>query len=236
MRIAIVDDEQEMRDTLAEYIARYASENGAEIETIPFPSGDTLLENYRLIYDIIFDVDMPGTSGIDAARLVRERDRSVVILFVTNIAQYAINGYEVAAVDYIIKPIGYYDFAMKFRRAVAMASRGQRRELFLETAEGGRRLPVSSILYVETLGHYLIYHLDGEDGRPRELRVRGNMKEQEAALRPYEFCQIHKSYLVNLAHMEELRTGHVLVGGQELPVGRTYKDELVTRFFRFARG
>ena len=74
-------------------------------------------ENYKMIFDIIiFDIDMPGINGIDTARKLREMDSNVTIIFVTNIAQYAINGYEVDAVDYILKPVSYYDFSMKFHR------------------------------------------------------------------------------------------------------------------------
>lgn len=73
------------------------------------------MTEYRLIYDIIlFDIDMPGTNGIDTARQVRKLDENVTILFITNMAQYAISAFEIEAADYILKPVEYYDFAMKF--------------------------------------------------------------------------------------------------------------------------
>lgn len=237
VRVAIIDDEQEERNTLQIYLDRYASECGHTIETDQYSCADDLLRDYRLIYDIlIFDIDMPGTNGMDAARLVRERDKSVVILFVTNMAQYAINGYEVEAVDYIIKPIGYYDFAMKFRRAVGRVAHGRERELLVETTEGSRRVPVSNIIYVEIQGHYLIYHLKSGTGQAGELRVRGNMRAQEQQLSSYSFCQAHKSYLVNLEYVEEIRTNEVMVGGAAIPVGRSFKNQLGQEYLRFVRG
>ena len=137
MRIAIVDDEQAMREQLAEYIKKYADEQHLQLDTCSLPSGDALLQSEDRAFDIIiFDIDMPGTSGLDTARKIRETDENVVILFVTNIAQYAINGYEVDAVDYIIKPVGYYDFAMKFQKAVRRAGRTQSNRIVIDTVNG----------------------------------------------------------------------------------------------------
>ena len=100
MRIAIVDDEKLERERLQQYVQQFSEESGVEMETVTFASGDTFLEAYQKVYDIIiFDIDMPGTNGIDTARKLRQTDTDVTIIFVTNIAQYAINGYEVDAVD-----------------------------------------------------------------------------------------------------------------------------------------
>lgn len=126
MRIAIVDDEEIERNRLQEYLEKYEEENRVVLNVDNFSSGDQLMKNYRLAYDIIlFDVDMPGTNGMETAKRIREVDANVVMLFVTNIAQYAIDGYEVEAVDYILKPIAYYDFSMKFKRAVRRAVQKQ---------------------------------------------------------------------------------------------------------------
>ena len=159
MRIAIVDDEQEEREVLQGYLRHCAQEYGGDFDVDTFSSADELLNKYSMIYDVlIFGIDMPGTNGIEAARQIRCMDRNTVLLFVTNIAQYAINGYEVDAVDYIIKPIGYYDFALKYQRAISKAVQKKQTYLILETVEGTRRVDVFQIVYVETLGHYLRQH------------------------------------------------------------------------------
>ena len=96
MRIAIVDDEQGMREQLADYMEQYAVEKQLTLDTVLLPSGDALLKSPDRDFDIIvFDIDMPGTNGLDTARKIRGMDENVVILFITNIAQYAIIGYEV---------------------------------------------------------------------------------------------------------------------------------------------
>lgn len=233
MRVAVVDDEKIERETLNTYLARFSSEAGIQINVDQFSSGDALLADYRLIYDIIlFDIDMPGTNGIDTARQVHRQDENVTILFITNIAQYAINAFEVEAVDYILKPIEYFDFALKFRRAVKRAARRGNRELALDTVKGVRSVSVSHIIYVEAFDHYLTYHLRDLES----VEVRGSMRDHEALLRPYSFSRIHKSYLVNLACVDTIRTAEVLVQGFVIPIGRRYKKNLMEEYLRFLRG
>ena len=232
MKIAIVDDEQEMRTQLCAYVSRFAKENQINLNTVQFPSGDALLESYEPFYDmIIFDIYMPGTNGMDTARKVRSLDNDVVILFVTNIAQYAINGYEVEAVDYVIKPISYYDFSMKFQRALRRVRQKQSEQLMLDTTYGLLRVDVEKILYVEVLAHYLIYHTAEE-----AYQVRGSMKEQEQALKTHGFSRAHKSYLVNLRHIDNIRSAEVLTGGVSIPLGRAYKETLMADYLSFLRG
>ena len=229
MRIAIVDDEQAMREQLANYIEQYAGQKHLALETCLFPSGDALLKGPDKDFDIIvFDIDMPGTNGLDAARKIREADENVVILFVTNIAQYAINGYEVDEVDYIIKPIGYYDFAMKFQKAVRRAERNRGNTLFIDTVNGPVGLNTDAILYVEVMAHYLIYHT-----ADREYKVRASMKEHEDPLRGYHFARCHKSYLINLKQLKGVNASEVLVGEYSIPLGRAYKDGLLNEYMSF---
>lgn len=236
VRIAIVDDEQAQRDTLRAYLDRFSAEGGPRFELDEFPSGDALLAGYQLIYDILLlDVDMPGANGIETARQVRGMDEHVTILFITNMAQYAINAFEVEAADYIIKPVEYYDFAMKLRRVVKRAARRSSRELALDTVEGIRRVKISDIVYVEALDHYLTYHICGKGAGPAAIQVRGSIGEHEALLEPYSFCRVHKSFLANLSHVHAIRTNEVVIDGTALPIGRRYKKELMEKYLRFVR-
>lgn len=232
MRVAIVDDEQEVRNTLAEYIKRFSEEAGIEIETVSFVSGDSFLEGYMKIYDIvIFDVDMPGTNGINTARKLRETDQNVTIIFVTNIAQYAINGYEVDAVDYIIKPIGYYDFSMKFHRTVAKAAQKKEHILKIETTEGVRRIRMAAIVYVEVQAHYLFYHT-----MKNIYKVRGNMQDAERELSKNSFVRTHRSFVVNLSYVEKIKSNEIVAAGSTLPVGRAYKEQVKQKYMMYVRG
>lgn len=232
MRVAIIDDEQKEREILKKYLKRYAEEFQKEFTVTEFSSGEKVLENYKAIYDaVIFDIDMPGINGMDTARKIREIDKTVVILFITNVAQYAVNGYEVDAVDYIIKPIGYYDFSMKFSKVIRKVAQRQNNFVILETLGGIKKIEVRDIFYVEVLAHYVFYHTKLEN-----YKIRGSMKIHNANLSTYNFVRIHKSYLVNLVHVEEIRMNELTVAGRTLPVGRAYKEQLLHEYMKYVRG
>lgn len=232
MRVAIVDDEAGMREVIAAYVRRFSEETGVKLEAVGFPSGDALLKEARRDIDIlIFDIDMPGTNGIDTARKIRETDQETVILFITNIAQYAINGYEVDAVDYMIKPVGYFDFSMKFQKAVRRAKQAKADHLLLQTMEGLIRLNLSDILYIEVNAHYLIYHTMG-----KQYRVRGSLKEYEAEMRARHFSRVQRSFLVNLNRIERINSRGVTVGGQTFSIGRAYKDAFMNDYMQYFGG
>lgn len=232
MRVAIVDDEKKERDNLRGFLQRFSEEFQKSINVDEYHSSDELLSDYKTVYDvIIFDIDMPGTNGMDAARIIREIDKNVVILFITNIAQYAINGYEVEAVDYVIKPIEYYDFSMKFQKVARKVAQRQENYVILDTLDGTKKVSVADIYYVEVLAHYLIYHTSVGD-----YKIRGSMKVHEESLTTYNFVRIHKSYLVNLANVENLHANEVKAGGTSLPIGRVYKERLLQEYLRYARG
>ena len=117
-KIAIVDDEQEERDSLQECFEQFQKENAIKLEIKTYCSGDVFLQQFDASYDLIcLDIDMDGTNGIDTAKKIRQKDKEVLIFFVTNMAQMAIRGYEVRALDFIIKPVNYYSFAMKLLNA-----------------------------------------------------------------------------------------------------------------------
>lgn len=232
MKVAIVDDELEMRQIMTDYVKRFGEEAGIDLETVTFESGELFLKDYKMIYDIIiFDIDMPGINGIDTARKLREIDSNVTIIFVTNIAQYAINGYEVDAVDYILKPVSYYDFSMKFHRTVAKAAQKKEHIIKVETAEGTRKLRLPALVYVEVLSHYLYFHTT-----KRDYRSRGNISDVEKELEKYNFVRIHRSYIVNLRYVNKVLSKEVTVGDKVLPVSRNYKEKLKEEYLKYIRG
>lgn len=232
MRVAIVDDEPEMTGQIQKYLDIFAKEHHMEISGEVFHDAPSFLQQYDGSYELVLmDVEMPGMDGIEAARQVRQKDTRVSIMFITNMAQYAIHGYEVEAVDYVIKPIGYQDFAMKMKKALRYIYRDADRQLMLETAEGKVPVKVSHIYYVEVIRHYLNFHT-----YTGVYQIRGVMKEQEEMLRDYHFIRCSQSYLVNLAHVRAIRGNEVQVGEDLLPISRNKKTEFVEAFTRYVGG
>ena len=116
--IALVEDEPEAADVLAAFIARYADEKGLELAVTRF--GNAMdFEMTHQHFDLVFmDIQMPGINGMEAAQLMRTYDSETPIIFVTNLAQYAVKGYEVDALDFIVKPVTYFNFRMRMDKAM----------------------------------------------------------------------------------------------------------------------
>ena len=104
IRVAIVEDDAEVQGVLQEYVRRYTRQYGTEFEVTVFADGVDILEDYRAVYDIIFlDVEMKHLDGMTTAERIRQMDADVILIFITNMAQYAIRGYSVGALDYVLK-------------------------------------------------------------------------------------------------------------------------------------
>ncbi len=103
--VAIVDDNKSETEALTSFLKQYGDECGEKLEITAFKSGFDFLDGYKAVYDVVFmDIEMPEMDGMSAARRLRQFDGDIAIIFVTNIAKYAIAGYEVGALDYFLKP------------------------------------------------------------------------------------------------------------------------------------
>ena len=166
LRIAIVEDEESNQKILQDYLERLSKEKGILFKIAVFNNGVAFLNNYQAEYDLVFmDIQMPFENGIEVSKALREKDKYVAIIFVTNFVDYAVNGYEVNALDYIVKPIDYYDFALKINKALGLLKKHREKETFLmiSTSDGYQKIPIMSIRYVESNKHTVIFHtLDGE--------------------------------------------------------------------------
>ena len=119
IRVAIVEDEREVREQLAEYLRRYERQFGRMFEVSLFEDGDEIVSDYRAVYDIILlDVQMRRMDGMAAAEAIRKVDKDVLLIFITNMAQFAIKGYAVDALDYVLKPVPYFAFSQQIQKAV----------------------------------------------------------------------------------------------------------------------
>ena len=118
IRVAIVEDEAEIREQLMGYVQRYTRQYGTAFEVKTFADGLEILEDYRPAYDLILlDIEMKHLDGMETARRIRELDPEVMLVFITNMAQYAIKGYAVGALDYVLKPVPYFAFSQQLRKA-----------------------------------------------------------------------------------------------------------------------
>lgn len=221
--LAIVEDEAAYTQQLQQYLTRYQQESGETLEISTFTDGDEIVEGYRAQYDIILlDVEMKFMDGMTAAEEIRRVDPEVVIIFITNMAQYAIRGYAVDALDYVLKPVSYFAFSQRLDRAIARMKKRARRYMTIAIKGGAQKLDISAIYYVESQGHTLIYHT--AVGRFDTL---GTMKEAEEKLEGQGFFRCNKGYLVNLEHVDGIREGCALVHGENLLISRARKNDFL---------
>ncbi len=232
--IAIVEDEPASATRLKQYIERYGQENGIAFNVELFADGAAITEGYRPVWDIIFmDIKMSGMDGLAAAREIRRTDPAVLILFITNLAQYAIQGYEVNAFDYVLKPVTYHAFSMKLHLALRMLMRNEAHYLLLNRGGDVQRVPVSHLQYVEVYSHQFHYHtMEGTI----VLTMTRTLTDLEEELRPHGFVRCHKGFLINLRYVEAVRGASVLVAGEELPVSRNRRKDVLSALLSYMKG
>lgn len=222
IQIAIVEDEREYASLLEQYLERYERESCQEFRITMFRDGDEIVENYRGQFDIILmDIEMEFMDGMTTAQEIRKTDQEVIIIFITNMAQYAIQGYAVDALDYVLKPVSYFAFTQRLGRAIARMKKRETKYVTINARTSVAKVPVNDIYWIESQGHRLTYHTSG---RQYESTV-NSMKEIEESLRAEHFFRCNKCYLVNLAHVRGMDDGCAIVNGSKIPVSRAKKSE-----------
>lgn len=234
IKAIIVEDEKNESNRLSSFLKRFSEENSVVFDIKVFSSGLTFLSEYNTPADIVFmDIELPDVDGMEICRRLRKIDSKVIIIFVTNMAQYAVKGYEVDATDFIIKPIYYAEFAVKLKKAIDYISLNEDRFIMLSYYGMMRRLNVNEIYYVEVRSHNIIYHTEREN-----IEMKGTLKDAEGILEKYGFSRCNNCYLVNLKHVVEIcETMATLTDGSRLAVSRSKKKAFLKNLTDFwARG
>ena len=190
INIAIVDDEEKERRLLTSYIERHFSNDKRRYNITLFDRAETFLYNYKSNFDVIFmDIELPGMNGMETSKKLRELDSVVTLIFVTNMAQFAVKGYEVQAMDFVVKPVSYYDFSLKMKRAECAISSREGADIVIAEGYKISRISSKDLLYVEVKGHYLYYHL-----QDNVLTGYGKMSELEKQLAGKSFMRSNNCY------------------------------------------
>lgn len=219
IRIAIVEDEPQVRQQLVDYLRRYERQFGKLFELTTFEDGDELVSDYRAVYDIILlDVQMRRLDGMAAAEAIRKVDPDVILIFITNMAQFAIRGYAVDALDYILKPVPYFAFSQQMQKAVERLRKRQKTFLTVPIEGGLRRINVAEIYYLESEGHRVRIYAENGD-----LLVPGSLRALEEKLAGKPFARCNSGYLVNLAQVLGVQQNTVQVGPYQLQISRPRK-------------
>ncbi len=229
IRIAIVEDEALYAEKLIEFLHRYEQEEGEIFEITVYADGDQIVERYKSQFDmILMDIEMKLMDGMTAAEEIRKIDSEVVIIFITNMTQYAIRGYAVDALDYILKPVSYFAFSQRISRAVSRMKKRESAVIMVNIKGGVTRLNVSNIFYVESQGHTLVLHTILGN-----YETSGTMKEMEQKLEGMNFCRGNKGYLINLQHVDGVQDGCAEVRGEQLVLSRARRKEFMEELTKY---
>ena len=224
-KLLMIEDDAVEADVLREHARRYAEERGEEFSVTWYRSALELTGGEQP-FDLIFmDIDMPGINGMEAAELLRTYDTETPLIFVTNLAQYAVRGYEVQAIDFMVKPVTYGSFRLRMNKAMRYVARGSQESLAVQVSrEETRVISLSSIAAVEVTNHDLTYHLDGDE----DLVVHGSLSAIAERLLAAGFVRVSKSCMVSMGHIRAFRGDAVtLRDGSQYPMSRSMKREAV---------
>ena len=229
MRIAIIDDEEAIGAQIENLVKNYSKKNNVIADTVRYNEAVSFLENYNSDFDVIFlDIKMPKLNGMRAAEMLRAKDNDVIIVFVTNLRQYAICGYSVDAIGFVVKPIDEYDFTVLMDKVVRRFEARRQTECTIKTAEGLRRIRVRDIDYIEIIKHKLIYHTTLGD-----IASWGSLVAVESELYKEHFSRCNVCYLVNLYRVQEINWDFVTVAGTPLKIARSRKKDFFADIAKF---
>lgn len=234
MKIVILEDDAAQAWQINEYLLQYQREHaGFQYTAKTYTTGHRLLEDYRPDTDLLLlDIQLPDMLGIDVARQIRQTDPRVMIIFVTNLAQYAIEGYSVNAFDYVLKPINAFSFSKKLERAVRVLSHMEN-DLTLEIKgkNGSRWIAADAVTYVEVRSHEVYIHTEQEC-----IRQWGTLAQYETLLKPLHFIRCNASYLVNLKYVRTVMKDQVEVNRDMLTISRTFRKDFLNTLAQYKGG
>ena len=211
-----MEDEDLAAQALIDHIKQYEAQTGQSFQIFRFANGADFLQDYRAVYAVVFlDVQMPKMNGLETALQLRRYDKNVSIIFITNLVQYALKGYEVDAVSYLIKPVSYYDFSMKFKKALDIYLLNEDRSFTVNTPGGLYRISTDKLMYVEIMNHRLFYHLIDD-----VIEMTGVLSGVEQQLSRFGFLRCNKCYLVNPKFIVKVKGSTVQVGDNLLQISR----------------
>ena len=230
IQIAIVEDEDQCAEKMKEYVRQYFETFGGEYSICRFCDGYDIAEKYPANLDIIFmDIEMSLMDGMEAAEQIRKIDERVIIIFVTNMAQYAIRGYRVKALDYILKPVSYVAFSQSLERALRSLEKNRDVFITVKFRDGIVKIAAKDIEWIESQGHRLIFHTTEKN---YETTVY-SMKEVEDRLEPEGFKRCNNGSLVNLRMVQGIGNGCVEIGGRSLQISCGKKNEFMSTLVRY---
>lgn len=230
--IVICDDDPLFCSQLSAYLCKPENMCGENVTIQRFSSGEELLAYPDLHADIIIlDIQMAQLDGIETARQLRQRKESFLLIFVTSLNGYELNGYDVHAFGFLKKPLQKAKLHKLMQDALERLAEERGKIIELKRGMETDYINIREILYIEVYNHNICLVLP--DAR---VEYYARLRDMEAQLNPHGFFRCHKSYLVSCSHIRTLRqTELVMENGEKIPISRNRRTEFLNYFTKYAR-
>lgn len=223
MKLAIVEDETSEKDRLVGFLKKVEQEKRISFDIDDYEDASKFLYSYKGGYDVVLmDIEMPGINGLDAARELRKKDDDIFIVFVTNMKQFASKGYEVSAIDFIIKPTTYYGIKSCIEKILRIKSQRIDKKINIKTNDGIRIISLSAIVYVEVLHHKIYVHTQDET-----IETWASLSKMEEELPKNLFSKCNVSYLVNLNYVKGIQGDACVLPMGRIKISRNRKKQFI---------
>ncbi|MTB63444.1 response regulator [Streptococcus sp. zg-86] len=226
MNIAIVEDQKVEQERLSKYIHNYCQKIKRPVDITCFNDGIDIISDYQHRFDIIYlDVEMEIMDGMTTAQKIRAVDKEVLIVFVTNHSQVAIQGYSVEAIDFLLKPLSNFVFEEHFKKMLRKlpSSEEEQHYLYVKNKASTFKIPQKDIYYLESDGHQLHIH-----SKQETITISNTLKNMEQLLDKKSFFRSNSGYIVNLAYVEKIEGNLAYIKGEPLQISRPRKKDFMT--------
>lgn len=233
MRIAFCDDNQYERHVMLGFAARYAKEHSIRIEPRPYADAVSLLDDPEAngIEAMFLDIYMEGVSGVEAARVLRERGYTGAIVLCTTSRDHFADGFVVDASHYLLKPVAYNSFCEAMRR-VRRLTGTKARTVSVQSGHDRLSVPVAAIQYAEVFDHETVLHL-----HDRTFAVRQSLSALEDMLGGDPFLRCYRSFIVNMDYVERIEDdSFVMKDGARVLIARDGRKEIQSRYLAYVFG
>lgn len=235
LKVAVCDDDEYYREDLEKLISVYGNEYNTDIRIDKYEKMLDLVDamaNDNTLYDMLFlDIEMPDCSGIDGAKIIRKRNKDVVICFITNHAGFALSAFDVDAIGYVVKPVKYYDIKKQLERGRIISEynknieEAQKKFITVSAARKDIIIELDKVVYIEKRRNQCVFHLN--DG---EIVCYDTLKNVYNKLNKDKFLYTHQGYIANFDYIKEVKANVVCFGDDmEIPISRKYYNNVRKR-------
>ncbi len=228
IKIAIVENEQTQIEIIFEMIKKYCNTNDIQFDILSFNNGYDFLENDISTFDLFFmDIDMPGINGMETSAKIRSKGITTPLIFVTNLPQFAIDGYKVQALDFILKPMTYADFSLAMKRALVLINQDKIGDFILNIHGSLIKFKQEEILYIDMIKHDVNLHLSNG-----EIKVfRSSLNKIEPLLNDKIYLKCNSGCIVNLNKVKRIEKDILIMENDDhITISRSRKKETLSKF------